>query len=103
MVNSLRAARKTPDLHAFHHLDLQAASTRSDPPQVPRDPSDVLELGVSALFSPSSGHSRRLAFLRCVLQASTFLRPFAPRALPRFDTTMTALTPARPALRLLDG
>lgn len=30
---------------------------------------------------------------------STFLRPFAPRALPRLDATMNALTPARPDLR----
>jgi hypothetical protein len=33
--------------------------------------------------------------------ASTFLRPLAPRALPRFIATMGALTPARPALRRL--
>ncbi len=57
------------------------------------------ELGVSALLSPSSGHSRRFAFLRYVLHASTFLRPFASRALPRFHTTMAALTPGWPALR----
>jgi hypothetical protein len=31
--------------------------------------------------------------------ASTFLRPFAPRALPRFHATMDALTPAWLALR----
>ena len=33
--------------------------------------------------------------------ASTFLRPFAPRALPRFVARMDALTPGRPALRIL--
>ena len=32
--------------------------------------------------------------------SSTFLRPFAPRELPRFTATTDALTPARPALRL---
>ena len=99
MVSSPRAARKTPDLHVLHHLDLQAASTRSDPPQVPPVSSNVPELGVSALLSPSSGHSRRSAFLRYALLASTFLRPFAPRALPRFIATMAALTPGCPALR----
>ena len=30
--------------------------------------------------------------------SSTFLRPFAPRALPRFHASMDALTPERPAL-----
>ena len=29
MASSPRAARKTPDLHILHHLDHQAASTRS--------------------------------------------------------------------------
>ena len=69
-------------------------------PQVPPNPSDVPELGVSALLSPSSRHSRRVAFLRYVLHASTFLRPFALQALPRFIATMAALTPGWPALRL---
>jgi len=45
-------------------------------------------------------HSRRLLFPRFVPHASTFLRPFAPRALPRFITTMGALTPEQAALRL---
>ena len=34
---------------------------------------------------------------------STFLRPFAPRALPRFIARTDALTPGRPALRILIG
>ena len=35
----------------------------------------------------------------CGLHSSTFLHPFTPRALPRFFTTMGALTPAQGALR----
>jgi hypothetical protein len=45
-------------------------------------------------------HSQRVSIRRSVLRASTSLRPLAPRALPRFDATMSALTPARAALRL---
>jgi hypothetical protein len=51
--------------------------------------------GVSCLLSPF-GHYRRFVFARCVFHLSTFLRPLAPRALPRFFATMDALTPARP-------
>ena len=43
----------------------------------------------------SHWHSRRCALKRRVHCASAFLRPLAPRALPRFDATMGALTPAR--------
>jgi len=32
----------------------------------------------------------------CIILPSTFLRPLAPRALPRFGATMDALTPVRP-------
>ena len=52
----------------------------------------------SAGASPS-GHSRGGIMDRVAMHTSTFLRPFAPRALPRFDATMSALTPAR---RLFD-
>ena len=41
------------------------------------------------------GHSFRGEFCGSPLPSSTFLRPFAPRALPRFHATMDALTPAR--------
>jgi len=44
-------------------------------------------------------HCRRLWVLRCGHRVSTFLRPFAPPALPGFVATMDALTPVRPALR----
>jgi hypothetical protein len=44
-------------------------------------------------------HCRRFGFARCVFHASTFLRPFARRALPRFLAPMDALTPAPTALR----
>jgi hypothetical protein len=56
--------------------------------------------GFSCLFSPC-GHCRRFNFAPCKLHASTFLRPLAPRALPRFLATMNALTPARPGVALL--
>ena len=45
------------------------------------------------------GHSRGWKPISHKSPASTFLRPFAPRALPRFLATMDALTPARLALR----
>jgi hypothetical protein len=45
------------------------------------------------------GHSRGWKPIPYTVPASTFLRPFAPRALPRFHATMDALTPARLALR----
>ena len=54
--------------------------------------------GFSDLLSPI-GHSRWFPFHRSTHLASTFLHPFAPRALPRFLTTMGALTPAQAALR----
>ena len=44
-------------------------------------------------------HSRGWRLLAHRSPASTFLRPFAPRALPRFLATMGALTPAQGALR----
>jgi hypothetical protein len=50
------------------------------------------------LFSPD-GHSHREYRIPCPRQVSTFLRPFAPQALPRFSATTGALTPARLALR----
>jgi hypothetical protein len=40
-------------------------------------------------------HSRRSLVRRHHRSPSLFLRPFAPRALPRFDATMDALTPRR--------
>jgi hypothetical protein len=46
------------------------------------------------LLSPD-GHSRRGCCLRYGHCAFTFLRPFAPRALPRFHATTDALTAAR--------
>jgi hypothetical protein len=45
------------------------------------------------------GHSRGWKPIAHRSPASTFLRPFAPLALPRFLATMDALTPARLALR----
>ena len=39
---------------------------------------------------------RRIRQLK--LWSSTFLRPFAPRELPRFNATMNALTPEQPTL-----
>ena len=61
-------------------------------------PVPLAGLGVSGLLS-SYRHCRRFAFARHVLYLSTFLRPLALRALPRFCATMDALTAARPATR----
>ena len=55
---------------------------------------------VSLLFSPA-GHSQGERVTLSQQQTSTFLHPFAPRALPRFHANMDALTPARLALRTL--
>jgi hypothetical protein len=52
----------------------------------------------SPLFSPE-GHWRGERFIPSQHYASTFLHPFAPRALPRISATMGALTPVREALR----
>jgi hypothetical protein len=43
-------------------------------------------------------HCRRGCFREFGHPASTFLRPFAPRTLLRFNATMNALTPVRSAL-----
>ena len=50
--------------------------------------------GRAGWLSPA-GHIGRLVVPRSVHRASTFLRPLAPRALPRFNATMGALTPDR--------
>jgi len=55
------------------------------------------------LLSLKPRHFRRSVFPLCVLHATTSLRPFAPRALPRFHATMGVLTPARTVLRRLSG
>jgi hypothetical protein len=47
------------------------------------------------------GHYYRWVFRRLERHVSTFLHPFAPPALPGFFATLGALTPGRPALRLL--
>jgi len=44
-------------------------------------------------------HCHEFPFIQYSLLTSTFLRPFAPRQLPRFFANMDALTPARLALR----
>ena len=59
---------------------------------------DPLFLDLSGLFSPFE-HSHRLNIPMSDPHVSTFLRPFAPQALPRFSATVDALTPARAALR----
>ena len=46
-----------------------------------------------------AGHWHRLIVRRCVRRTSTFLRPFAPQALPRLIARMDALTPPRAVLR----
>jgi hypothetical protein len=49
----------------------------------------------------ASRHSHWFRFYPVLPYLSTFLHPFAPRALPRFLTLTGALTPARGALRTL--
>ena len=49
----------------------------------------------------ASRHSHWLRFYPGLPYLSTFLHPFAPRALPRFFAPTGALTPARAALRTL--
>ena len=63
------------------------------------EPSHV-GLAQSAVFSRCR-HSRYGNSLILRHVTSTFLRPFAPRALPRFLARMDALTPERPVLRIL--
>lgn len=60
----------------------------------------ILLAGFFRLFSPT-GHSHGFCFVLYQLLSSTFLRPFAPSALPDFSATMDALTPARRVLRIL--
>ncbi len=67
-------------------------------PHMTFHPLPILGSGFSRLRSPF-GHFRGFHFVLRGLHASTFLRPFAPRELPRFFATMDALTPARGALR----
>jgi hypothetical protein len=65
-------------------------------------PSPFCQTGFSRLFSPArAGHFPGAFFIRCAHRTSTFLHPFAPRALPRFFATAGALTPAQGALRTL--
>jgi len=58
--------------------------------------------GVSHVFSPT-GHWHGLESVHYRPNASTFLRPLAPQALPRILATTGALTPVRPALRGLEA
>jgi hypothetical protein len=63
------------------------------------DPRHVC-VGRAGAVSPC-GHYYRWVFRCLELHVSTFLHPFAPPALPGFLATMGALTPGRPALRIL--
>ena len=61
-------------------------------------------VGLSGAWSPYRyGQSHRGFFPRLELHVSTFLHPFAPPALPGFDATMGALTPARRLFGSLSG
>jgi len=67
-------------------------------PDRPFNPLPLSTAALSHLFSPTvAGHCREFVFARASLHASTSLRPFTPRALPRFLASMGALTPARQA------
>jgi hypothetical protein len=63
-------------------------------------PVPLFRVGFSRLLSPFK-HYRGLCFVLCGLHSSTFLHPFAPRALPRFYAPMGALTPVQGALRAI--
>ena len=63
------------------------------------DPSPAGQ-GASGACSPC-GHGLQSVSLRVGHRVSTFLHPFAPPELPGFLATMGALTPGRPALRIL--
>ena len=66
----------------------------------PRPPRAYLSVGSSPRTkSPPPRHCARSFFRRSSHLTSTFLRPFAPPALPGFYATMDALTPEWPALR----
>jgi len=67
-------------------------------PHMTFHPLPILRAGFSRLCSPF-GHCRGVRFVVCGLHSSTFLRPFTPRALPRFLANMDALTPGRRVLR----
>ena len=69
-------------------------------PHMAFHPVPILRAGFSRLYSPF-GHYRELRFVLCGLHSSTFLHPFAPRALPRFPALTGALTPVQGALRTL--
>lgn len=63
-------------------------------------PVPLCGLSFSRLFSLCR-HCHGFPFVLHSPSTSTFLHPFAPRALPRFHANMDALTPARLALRTL--
>ena len=69
-------------------------------PHMAFHPPPIFGDGFSRLPSPF-GHYHGLRFVLCSLHSSTFLHPFAPRALPRFHALMGALTPVQGALRTL--
>jgi hypothetical protein len=59
-------------------------------------------VALSGTLSPYKyGQSDRGFVRRLELHVSTFLHPFAPPALPGFNATMGALTPARRVLRIM--
>jgi len=63
-------------------------------------PFPFLQAGFSCLLSTvTTVHCPRFLFIRFDHTASTFLHPFAPRALPRFFARIGALTPAAGASR----
>ena len=96
MVNSRGWRRRRQIFTSSSTRDCRLPAYDPHPSQVPPRRTTA---GVSGLFSPSDGHSPRSRFPRYARHVSTFLRPFAPRALPCFPATIAALTPGWPALR----
>ena len=88
--------RGVSDVHVVPHDEGRQQACRSLQRFEPRH----VCVGRSGAASPC-GHYYRWVFRRLERHVSTFLHPLAPPALPGFLATMGALTPGRPALRVL--
>ena len=90
--------RRVPFLHTVFQCRQHAVSL--DHRFRPRPAGADLSVGSSSGATMSRpGHCAQLCFRLSDHPTSTFLRPFAPPALPGFPATMDALTPEWPALR----
>jgi hypothetical protein len=109
MLYSSCSARKASGHTSFHAVfQRRQHASRPDTRFGPRPravlPTEPSTRALSGLHAPApfGRHCRRCRFRGSSHHASTFLRPLAPRALPRFDATTDALTSPWPALCALD-